>query len=384
MLCCGQNVFNRGKVFVMERIPTIVLTGGPCAGKTSAQSEIRDWLLAREYKPIFVPEAATTLIAAGFDPTRPEFQVGVLRHVLHHEAVCQQLAQPLLAEGHRPVIVADRGVCDQLAYMGRREFEQLLALHSLNFVHARDERYDGVICLQSAANGAEQFYSKDSNSTRYESLEEARLLDGRTRDAWIGVPHLSVIENVPSESFMGKIGRSVAALARILGEPEPLEAERKFLIEGFSRASLPAHTVACDIVQTYLVSAPHQVERVRARGHDNYWVYTHTIKQFIAHGVAREQEKIITRAEYESYLVRRDFAKEVIQKTRFCFVYAGHYCELDVFRTGRRKGDVLLEIEVAQSQMEVDLPLPPFLHVLCEVTHDRDFSNVVMATPVAA
>jgi CYTH domain-containing protein len=183
---------------------------------------------------------------------------------------------------------------------------------------------------------------------------------------------------------MGKVSRSVAALARILGEPEPLEAERKFLIKGFSVATLPAHAVACDIVQTYLVSAPGQVERVRARGQDNCWVYTHTIKQFIAPGVAREQEKIITRAEYESYLVRRDYAKEVIQKTRFCFVYGGHYCELDVFRTGRRKGDVLLEIEVAQSQMDAAIMLPPFLDVLQEVTHDRDFSNLVMATPVAA
>jgi hypothetical protein len=35
----------------------------------------------------------------------------------------------------------------------------------------RDARYEGVIHLVTAADGAEEFYETDTNEARYESLE---------------------------------------------------------------------------------------------------------------------------------------------------------------------------------------------------------------------
>jgi CYTH domain-containing protein len=309
----------------------------------------------------------------------PEFQPAVLEHVLHHERVFRRLALHAAARGERPVLVADRGVCDQLAYMDQSSFEQLLLTQSQQFVSVRDERYDGVIYLRSAANGAEAFYGAESNTTRYETIEEARLLDDRTLHAWIGTPHLSVIENIPGESFKGKLSRSVAALARIIGEPEPLEAERKFKVVNFDPSQLPEHTVPCQIVQTYLVGVDGRGERVRARGQNNYWVYSHTIKQSVAAGVAIERERIITRGEYENFLVRRNSRLNVIQKTRYCFVCGGHYCELDLFHTGNMAGQALLEIELARDQMDAPLKLPPFLQIESEETHNKAYSNYAMA-----
>ncbi len=311
-------------------IPRIVLTGGPCAGKTTAQADMREWLLEREYYPIFVPEAATSLMRAGLSPLRPEFQPAVLQHVLLHEAMLENAAKRLQDEGKKPVLIADRGVCDQLAYAGMDQMQTLLREHDLRFEQVRDERYDGVIYMRSAANGAEQFYTAASNETRYETLEEAKLLDDRTMHAWVGTPHLIVIKNEPDEPFSGKINRAVGALARILGEPEPLEAERKFLVSDFILSQLPSHAVPCDIVQTYLVGVPGKTERVRARGQNNYWVYSHTIKEYVADGVAIERERILSRAEYDNFLIRRDNRRVDIHKIRHCFVYDGHYCELDV------------------------------------------------------
>jgi len=45
----------------------------------------------------------------------------------------------------------------------------------------RDARYDCVVHLVSAAIGAEQFYSKDTNAIRSESLDYARNLDSQFR-----------------------------------------------------------------------------------------------------------------------------------------------------------------------------------------------------------
>lgn len=365
-------------------IPRFVLTGGPCAGKTTAQADMREWLLERDYYPIFVPEAATSLMRAGLNPLRPEFQPAVLQHVLQHEAMLENAAKRLQADGKKPVLIADRGICDQLAYVGMEAMQKLLHDQGLRFEQARDERYDGVIYMRSAANGAEQFYTAASNEKRYETLAEAKALDDRTMHAWVGTPHLIVIKNQPDEPFSGKINRAVGALARLLGEPEPLEAERKFLVSDFAVSQLPSHTVPCDIVQTYLVGVPGKTERVRARGQNNYWVYSHTIKEYVADGVAIERERILTRAEYDNFLVRRNHARSVIHKTRYCFVYSGHYCELDVFHTGTRVGEVHLEIEVARSEMKAPLELPPFLQIDCELTDKKGYSNFDMTAPVVA
>ncbi len=365
-------------------IPRFVLTGGPCAGKTTAQADMREWLLEREYYPIFVPEAATSLMRAGLNPLRPEFQPAVLQHVLSHEAMLENAAKSLLAEGKKPVLIADRGVCDQLAYTGLNGLQKLLNDHGLRFEQARDERYDGVIYMRSAANGAEEFYTAASNETRYESLQEAKMLDDRTMHAWVGTPHLIVIKNEPNESFSGKINRAVGALARLLGEPEPLEAERRFLVGNFALSQLPPHAVPCDIVQTYLVGVPGKTERVRARGQNNYWVYSHTVKEHVAAGVAIERERMLTRSEYDNFLIRRDRSRVDIHKTRHCFVYDGHYCELDVFHTGRRVGEVHLEIEVAGSDMHTPIALPPFLQIDREITHEDGYSNFDMSAPAVA
>lgn len=56
----------------------IVITGGPCAGKTTAMSWIQNTFTQKGYKVIFMPETATELIGSGIAPwtckTNSEFQ----------------------------------------------------------------------------------------------------------------------------------------------------------------------------------------------------------------------------------------------------------------------------------------------------------------------
>lgn len=360
----------------MERVPRIVLTGGPCAGKTTALSYMSNWCTQHGYVPLVVPEAATSLIGGGLSPHRPEFQKSVLQHVLSQEEIFCTAAMALAQDGHKPVLICDRGVCDQQAYMGAVPFLDLCASQGLTHVGIRDERYDGVIFLRSAAVGAEEFYGTASNNTRYESLADACSLDERTHDAWVGTPHLFVIENAAGESFDTKMSKAVATLARILGEPEPIEAERKFLVNNFLPEDLPAHAIPIDIVQTYLVSAQGFAERVRARGQKDQWVYTHTIKEPRGRRASIERERIITEHEYHSMLVRRDTRRSPVHKTRYCFTHAGQYCELDVFK-GVHYGLEMLEIETPEDAREVTLP--PYLMVEREVTDDPDYSNFALA-----
>jgi hypothetical protein len=67
----------------------------------------------------------------------------------------------------------------------------------------RDRRYEAVIHLVTAANGAEKFYSltqaedptTGAATARHESIEEAIQIDEKTRRAWEGHRHLYVVDN---------------------------------------------------------------------------------------------------------------------------------------------------------------------------------------------
>lgn len=360
----------------MQAIPKIVVTGGPCAGKTTFMAKASDWCIAHGFTPIIVPEAATTFITSGHNPLLSGFQAGVMSFVLATEASYELMA----AQYPNPVLLCDRGACDQKAYMEEGAFRALAVQNGTSAEELLQSRYAAAIFLDSAANGAEEFYSSESNKTRYESLESARALNARTLDAWMGIPHLFVVENIKGRSFADKIDYAITCLGRILGVPEPIEAERKFLLRGFELSVLPKNAVAADIVQTYLVGTPGVTERVRARGINNQWMYIHTIKEYRAPGVSVERERIIDEREYQNFLIRQDPTRWVVHKKRYCFVFEGQYCELDVFG-GHLEGTVLLEIETAREDRHASPPR--YLSIIREVTEEKGFSNYELARKVA-
>ena len=50
------------------QITKIVITGGPCAGKTTGMGKIQKEFAKLGYKVLFVPETATELITGGVAP----------------------------------------------------------------------------------------------------------------------------------------------------------------------------------------------------------------------------------------------------------------------------------------------------------------------------
>eukprot|EP00747_Dinoflagellata_sp_TGD_P180738 gnl/TRDRNA2_/TRDRNA2_33715_c0_seq1.p3 gnl/TRDRNA2_/TRDRNA2_33715_c0~~gnl/TRDRNA2_/TRDRNA2_33715_c0_seq1.p3 ORF type:complete len:116 (+),score=18.10 gnl/TRDRNA2_/TRDRNA2_33715_c0_seq1:604-951(+) len=85
------------------------------------------------------------------------------------------------------------------------------------------DRYDAVIHLVTAADGAQAAYGTDTNEVRFETVDEAREMDVVTKDAWSSHPRLHVVDN--STDFEGKVRRVLdiveAALARARTEKFP-------------------------------------------------------------------------------------------------------------------------------------------------------------------
>ena len=68
------------------------------------------------------------------------------------------------------MILCDRGVMDGKAYTSNELWQALLDETQWNTIQLRDKRYEAVIHMVTAADGAAQFYSDASNAARYETV----------------------------------------------------------------------------------------------------------------------------------------------------------------------------------------------------------------------
>ncbi len=363
-----------------KHIPVIAISGGPCAGKTTALSYLKQKLVDIGFVPIVVGEAATELILSGITPAelgRAQFQRELLQFTILKEDRFREAARH--SHKDRVVIICDRGIPDSAAYMPPSDFELMLNEAHMSIVDIRDRRYDAVIFLRSVAVDAPEIYTQANNAARSESTEEAKAADERTLAAWTGHPHVHIIGNTGSMEQKSK--DVFQKVCQILGIPAPLEIERKFLIRSCDYALLPRPLQEIHITQFYLQSAdPGSEERVRLREQSGGQAFYHTVKSDIRPGVRNEIERQITREEYVEFLRRAHPQFGTIDKMRHCFVWKNQYFELDIFQ--KPQGLILLEIELAEEGKEIQLPdfLAP--HAV-DVTGEKKYSNKEIARSIA-
>jgi hypothetical protein len=77
-------------------------------------------------------------------------------------------------KGKPTVILCDRGVMDGMAYTSMETWQALLDETAWSTIQLRDRRYESVVHLVTAANGAAKFYTGVNNEARYETVTEAK------------------------------------------------------------------------------------------------------------------------------------------------------------------------------------------------------------------
>ena len=314
-----------------QSITRIVITGGPCAGKTTAMSWIHNAFTRKGYLVLFVDETATQLSNGGapwrLTRCNREYQYRVTQLMLAKEEVFTGVARTFDAE--KVLIVCDRGALDNRAYMPAEEFRYVLDKLNTNEVELRDH-YDAVFHLVTAAKGAEEFYTRANNAARYETPEDAVKSDDALIAAWTGHPHLRVIDN--RYNFDEKMLALIREISVFLGEPQPLENRRKYLIEYPDRRMLETrpNCERVEIMQAYLRSdIPGEVIRIRQWGQDGNYVYFKTRKRNIDGGKRIELEERLTRREFQNLLTQADPDYAVIRKERYCLSENGLYYKID-------------------------------------------------------
>ena len=255
------------------------------------------------------------------------------------------------------------------------EFNKALDILKTNEIALRDN-YDAVFHLTSAAKGAEEFYTKANNLARRESLDEAISKDSDTLNAWIGHPHLRVIDN--TSNFEDKMRRLITEISSFIGEPEPYEIERKFLIEypNLEKLIKMNNCQKVEIIQTYLNTNGQDEVRIRQRGLGKSFTYTKTVKKRISDIKRIETESRISKDEYLSLLLDADITKRQIRKTRYCLMYKSLYFEIDIYPFWNDKA--IMEIELRDKNQEIIIP--SFIKIIKEVTNDVAYFNSNLAS----
>lgn len=355
----------------------ICLTGGPCAGKTTALSAIEQNLQEQGYNVLIVSESATELIKGGIKPFGKNcvdillFQDLIMNYQLNKEMIYENAANSL--DG-KTVIIYDRGVMDNKAYMTNRQFKQILNRNKLNELSLMDN-YDMVIHLVTAADGKEEFYTLENNEARSETVEQAKELDKKTLNAWVGHRNLKIIDN--STDFETKIRRVTNEINNLLGNPISIKKERKYLID-LNKSNLDIlknyNYTTINIEQTYLNYNKGNCEkRLRKRMLNNDITYYLTVQR-----KNESVNKIVVdkKISEKEYLRLNNYYDDnaAISKKRFSFIYDKQYFRLDVFQDDNL---AILEIEPAGDKKEIIIPNE--LCVIKEITNDKEYNNYSLA-----
>ncbi len=172
----------------MKEMLKIVLTGGPCAGKTKIFNRLKEEF---SESMVFIPEVATMIMENGYkmegsspsDEWVHKFQSAIFLNQMRVEEEARKEAE---ARG-LSVILCDRGAADGFGYTpGGGE-----VFCKINDVDPKEviSRYDMVLHLESRAIGDPDSYGNKSNVHRREGAEEAIAVDEAIWSAWKDHPN---------------------------------------------------------------------------------------------------------------------------------------------------------------------------------------------------
>ena len=116
-----------------NKITNIVLTGGPCSGKTTAMAYLKQKIEEKGYIVLVVPESASLCINSGLNPINPIVgekigQTAIVDLGFAMESIWLDAATEICRNNNRPfVIFYDRGIPDASAYTSEYNYKLLLS-----------------------------------------------------------------------------------------------------------------------------------------------------------------------------------------------------------------------------------------------------------------
>uniref|UniRef100_A0A183BPY5 AAA_28 domain-containing protein n=1 Tax=Globodera pallida TaxID=36090 RepID=A0A183BPY5_GLOPA len=361
-----------------KQIFKIVLTGGPCAGKTTGQDLNRT-------------QAA-------------QFQIDLLKTLVFFN-------QAELSDSEKIMIILDRGAMDGSAYIDVQSWTDVLTSCKLD-VHELRERYHQICHLVTAADGAPSFYQLANNQARTEAVDDAIVIDKKTREvcsfqsikkiielkAWVGHQCLSIVDNSNCRTFDEKMSKLIAVVCERLGIPiadrlAPNSKKRKWLVSKITdnESFLLVKREKFSLQHDYLNTTGSSQVRLRSRSQNGKCTYTLTTRTFEDPDGKKlpqpvETRKQLDKREYQRYMGMRDRSRQPIHKERVCFLYGNVYFNLDIYipplppaLRDCGKQLMILETYTTRASGDPEPCLPDFFAFEREITDESAYSMYNLA-----
>ena len=373
-------------------IHRVLLTGGPCAGKTTMMAKLTSVLDNKGYRVFNVPEAATLLGLGGIQldarnmgwDYAVQMQSALLVMQMNIEDAFTDIALAEQAQTQKPtLIMCDRGVLDGSAYCSPEMWHQIMDDCGYNGVNLIEKRYEAIVHMVTAAEGAKEFYDL-SNEARFETVEEAIARDQKLRQAYLGHQKHLIVDN-NSSSFESKMKKTIGLISSVVGLPTDQMVFRKYLVTGDTPMQLPDDIQAekMKILETYLNAPQHELDdtskqnlSVCVRKRTKQGIIHHKYEKRYSRGGERIQEmRSINAKDYLAFLENKSDEKEPLLKERVCFVYKTQSFILENYTDVPGQPTVL---RVETSNKTVDLP--PFIDIEREITNERAYSSASLAS----
>ncbi len=350
----------------------IALTGGPCGGKTTSIDEVVLEFTEKDYRVLVVPEAATILINMGIKPfgenkiDNIEFQRMVIDLQLKLESYAEEVAKK---SDKKTIILCDRGIMDDKAYVTKEQFIELLKERNLTQFDVC-KSYDLVIHLVTAANGKKEFYTLDNNSARSESIEEACIRDKKTLEAWLLHDNLKIIGN--ETDFKTKINKVIYNIYSMLKSPYPLQNQEKYLVDNIDLENIANFSPVKISIEQYIIPKENGEVIYRKTSCDGEVKYSSIVKTDT--NINNERIKKQRNISEHEYFTNIPVNETPIRKVRYCFEYKEQNFRLDIFADGLK----LLEIEDTNKTKK--RIIPDYLTVLEDVSNNEIYRNSYIYT----
>jgi predicted ATPase len=370
-----------------NRVYKIVLTGGPCGGKTTGQDRLATFFESMGWKVFTVPEAATVLLSGGVKfaelskEQAYEFQKDLLITLMQIEKVF--FNQAALVKDRNVLVICDRGALDPSAYLDGDGWQRILKDCNLEPFELRENRYNQIVHMVTAADGAEKFYTVMNNTARTEGIKQALEQDRLTRNAWVGHPYVDIVDNSDCIRFDDKILKLIQVVCDRVGLPyqdrlAKNSRKRKWLVRNFNADAFPKYEEFMVAHDYLLADNPDLQVRIRRRCQNNRSTFTITTRHFLKPEVV-ETRMQITEREYHRYLAMKDLSRATLHKKRRCFLFGSQYFHLDTYVDplppacgGHRL--IILETYTTRPAGSNEPALPDFVEVNREITQEPKFS----------
>lgn len=334
----------------------IVLTGGPCSGKTTSIQRIASEFREKGYNVIIVPDSASLLINSGVKNfgvdgiNLYDFQKCIIDMQMNLERIIIDSLDTDL----ETIALCDGGIIDGKAFMDDEDFTSLLKDFHLNELDI-SVSYDMVIHLRSFALGKEQFYTFNTG----EEIEEAKKLDQKILESWAGHSKLRVVTN--DGSFEEKMNRVCDNIYDLLKIPRPIHIQKKFLVDYIDLEKISGLDFNIFDIEKYVISEG---------GNEKCYKKTTSfddVNYSLINKTNINGEKIVTEKRINESDYYDNIPNYIIKNKRYTFEYNNQYFKLDIF-----DDKCILEVDLTDKSNDFDIP--PFVSVREDITDDLDYN----------